>query len=102
MKYCVFGCIYDEHDDVAAYGMFWYDPVSETGLVEPMRTEDDHQRRGLGRHVLTAGVDRLAQAGARRIKICFGADNRAAGDLYLDVGFKPDRETISFARAADA
>ena len=45
---------------VAAYGLFWFDPATATGLVEPMRTEDDHQRRGLARHVLTAGVDLLA------------------------------------------
>lgn len=40
----------------AAHGMFWYDPVTETGVVEPMRTHDDHQQRGLARHVLTTGV----------------------------------------------
>lgn len=36
-----------------------------------MRTEDDHQRRGLARHVLTTGIGRLAESGAERIKICF-------------------------------
>ena len=58
--------VLDASDAVAAYGLFWFDPVTATGLVEPMRTEDEHQRRGLARHVLTAGVDLLARAGARR------------------------------------
>lgn len=80
----------------AAYGLFWYDPVTGTGLVEPMRTEDDHQRRGLARHVLTAGVDRLAAAGAERIKICYEPDNPASGHLYRDVGFRPVRTTVEF------
>jgi predicted N-acetyltransferase YhbS len=79
--------VLDEEDRVAAYGLFWFDPVTATGLVEPMRTEDIFQRRGLARHVLTAGLDRLAQAGAERIKIAFEPDNVPARKLYTDVGF---------------
>ena len=49
-------------DQPAAYGLFWYDAVTQTGVVEPMRTHDEHQGRGLARHVLTAGIDLLAKA----------------------------------------
>lgn len=83
----------DPNGNVAAYGLFWHDPTTATGLVEPMRTEDDHQRRGLARHVLTAGVDLLARAGAERIKICYQPDNPASGHLYRSAGFEPDRHT---------
>lgn len=89
--------VHDSNDCVAAYGLFWYDPATRTGLVEPMRTEDDHQRRGLARHVLTAGIDRLAAAGAERIKICYEPGNPASEHLYLDVGFVPDRQTEVYA-----
>ncbi len=89
--------VHDSCDSVAAYGLFWYDPETATGLVEPMRTEDDHQRRGLARHILTTGIDLLADAGAERIKICFEPDNPASGSLYLSVGFEPDRQTVVFA-----
>jgi GNAT superfamily N-acetyltransferase len=78
--------------------LFWFDPVIATGLVEPMRTEDDH--RGLARHLLTAGIDRLAGAGASRVEICFRPDNTAPRDLYLDVGFEPDKQTVVLARPA--
>ena len=101
--------IHDSSGDVAAYGLFWYDPVSATGLVEPMRTEDAHQRRGLARHVLTTGIALLAEAGATRIKICFEPDNAASTGLYLDVGFaaasahrrlfRPHRRRRSVTRA---
>ena len=91
--------VHDDHDRVAAYGLFWYDPETATGLVEPLRTEDDHQRRGLARHVLTTGVDRLARAGAERIKICFEPGNPASSHLYLDVGFAPDRQTVVLSRS---
>ncbi len=56
--------VLDRKDHVVGYGLFWFDPVTSTGLVEPMRTEEDHQRRGLARHLLTAGVERLSNAGA--------------------------------------
>lgn len=91
--------VYDSSDDVAAYGLFWYDPVTATGLVEPMRTEADHQRRGLARHILTTGLQRLVEAGAERIKICYHPDNPASGSLYLSVGFVADRQTVVFAGA---
>lgn len=84
--------VYDDDGNVAAYGLFWYDPTTAVGLVEPMRTEDEHQQRGLARHVLTCGIDRLSQAGAMRIKIGFEPDNAAAKHLYLSAGFEPHRE----------
>lgn len=85
--------IVDETDSAAAYGLFWFDPVTATGVVEPMRTHDDHQQRGLARHLLTAGVERLAQAGATRISIGYEPDNPASGPLYRSVGFVPDGQS---------
>ncbi len=85
--------VHDANGAVAAYGLFWYDPTTLTGHVEPMRTEDDHQQRGLARHILTTGVNLLADAGATRIKIAFEPDNQAAGHLYQSVGFEPHRHT---------
>lgn len=92
--------ILDVDDNYAAYGLFWYDPATATGLVEPMRTEVDHQRRGLARHILTTGIDLLARTGAERIKICFEPDNPASRGLYLSVGFEPVKQTDVFARSA--
>lgn len=83
-------------DQPAAYGLFWFDAVTRTGVVEPMRTHDEHQRRGLARHVLTAGVDLLAGAGARRISICYEPDNPASGPLYRSAGFEPNIRTGLF------
>jgi ribosomal protein S18 acetylase RimI-like enzyme len=89
--------VYDEHGNVAGYGLCWYDPATTVGAIEPMRTEDEHQQRGIARHILTCGIDRLAQAGATRIKICFEPDNPAFGHLYRSAGFEPHRENDIFA-----
>ena len=92
--------VYDRRDRVAAYGLFWYQPGTATGLVEPMRTEDEHQQQGLARHILTTGIDLLAEAGAVRIKICFEPGNPASKGLYLSVGFEPVKQTDVLARRA--
>lgn len=71
---------------VAGYALFWFDPVTEVGLVEPMRVEDAYQRRGLARAMLTAGVDRLAARGASRMKVGYATD--VARRLYCGAGFR--------------
>ena len=73
----------------AGNAIFWFDPVTRTGVVEPVRTHDDHQRRGIARHLLTTGLDLLARAGAERISIGYEPDNPASGDAYRGVGFEP-------------
>ncbi|HEY2214094.1 MAG TPA: GNAT family N-acetyltransferase [Acidimicrobiales bacterium] len=75
----------DEEGTVAGYALFWFDPTTLVGLLEPMRVLDDYQRRGLARMLLTNGQDRLARKGARRLKVGFEAD--AARALYLGSGF---------------
>lgn len=89
--------VLDDEDNYAAYGMFWHDPVTLTGVVEPMRTLDGYQRLGLARHVLTAGLELLAAAGAERMSIGWEPDNPASGHLYRSVGFVPDTETDLYA-----
>ena len=75
----------DGDGTVAGYALFWFDPVTLVGLLEPMRVEDDYYRRGLGRMLMTHGLDRLARKGARRLKVGFESD--AARGLYFGGGF---------------
>jgi ribosomal protein S18 acetylase RimI-like enzyme len=70
----------------AGYALFWFDPVTNVGLVEPMRVEDAYQRRGLARSLLTAGLERLARLGAHRLKVGYSTD--AARRLYTGSGFR--------------
>ena len=70
---------------VAGYALFWFDPTTLVGLLEPMRVEDDFQRRGLARVLLTNGLDRLAGKGARRLKV--GFESEPARALYRGAGF---------------
>src|SRR6266540_2185543 len=70
----------------AGYAVFWFDPVTEVGMVEPMRVEDAYQRRGLARAMLTTGLARLVKRGARRLKVGYATD--VARGLNVGAGFQ--------------
>jgi GNAT superfamily N-acetyltransferase len=82
--------------EIAGYGLFWFDPVTRVGLVEPMRVEDVYQRRGLARAMLTAGLARLVERGARRLKV--GFDTEAGRALYVGAGFVVTATMTSYSR----
>ncbi len=90
--------IYHDTGGCAGYALFWPDPVTGVGLVEPMRVEAAHQGRGLGRVLLAAGLDRLAAHGATRLKVSFAPANVAAARLYTGAGFVPAFAATSFRR----
>lgn len=71
---------------VAGYSLYWFDPATTVGLVEPVRVEDEFQRRGLARAMLSAGIDRLVTRGARRVKVSY--ETEAAAALYQGAGFR--------------
>jgi ribosomal protein S18 acetylase RimI-like enzyme len=82
--------------ETAGYALFWFDPVTRVGLVEPMRVEDAYQRRGLARALLTAGLERLARRGARRLKVGYATD--VARRLYVGAGFDVISTSRSYSR----
>lgn len=84
----------------ASYGLFWFDPVTKTGFVEPMGTHDGHRRQGLARHILGTGIQRLLACGATRIKVNYEVGNEASTALYLEAGFQPAMTTAMYVNPA--
>lgn len=78
----------------AGYALFWFDLATRVGLVEPVRVEDEFQRRGLARAMLTAGIERLIAKGAERVKISY--ESEAAATLYESLGFRRTSSTTWF------
>jgi predicted N-acetyltransferase YhbS len=76
-------------DLVVGYALFWADPITGVGLLEPMRIEASHQGRGLSKALIATGLERLAAAGCTRLKVSFEPSNVAAARLYLGAGFRP-------------
>src|SRR5690606_16536896 len=83
----------------AGYSLYWFDPVTEVGLVEPVRVEDGFQRQGLARAMLAVGIDRLTARGARRSKVTYATE--AAAALYGGFGFEP-ASTTTWYRVGEA
>jgi mycothiol synthase len=71
--------------ELAAFCTLWYDEVTRTAAFEPVGTHPDHQRRGLGRALMTEGLRRVAKLGATLVTV--GAYSEAACGLYASVGF---------------
>jgi predicted N-acetyltransferase YhbS len=72
--------------ETAGYVLFWADPVTKVGLLEPMRVEEAYQRRGLASALIAEGVERLAQRGVERAKV--GYSTIVARALYTGAGFR--------------
>jgi predicted N-acetyltransferase YhbS len=81
--------VVDPYGEIAAYGLFWNDPNTGVGLVEPIGTEEGHRGKGLARNVVTTGIHKLVAAGSERIKVSYDAENAPAVALYLGAGFEP-------------
>ena len=87
-------------DQLAGYALFWADPVTGVGLLEPMRIEDAYQGRGLGKVLTAAGLDRLAAAGCTQLKVGFELSNEAAVRLYTWAGYRARSTTRNWIRPA--
>lgn len=72
------------HDSsIASFCTIWFDDFTRTAYFEPVATVPKHQRRGLGRAVLTEGLNRLKAMGARLATV--GGYSVAANGLYFSV-----------------
>ena len=84
--------------DVAAYALFWMDDVTGVGLVEPIRTEDTYQRKGLASALLAEGIQRLRKGGAETIKVSYSEGNEPARRLYHRYGFRDLFRKLEYRR----
>ncbi len=70
---------------VASFCTVWFDDVTRTGVFEPVATVPAHQRKGLGKAVMCAGLRRLKKMGATLALV--SSYSQPAGALYASAGF---------------
>lgn len=71
----------------AAFAMAWWDPDAAVGEFEPVGTDPAHQRRGLARSLLTFGLHRFLDMGARIVQVYSDTGDAGPEALYPAVGF---------------
>lgn len=69
--------------DYASYCGMWYDAVNRFGYVEPVATDPDYRRMGLGKAVVTESMKRCGRVGAKVIYVGSGQP------FYRSMGFEP-------------
>lgn len=74
---------------IAAFCTIWFDDVTRSAYFEPVATVPAHQRRGLGKALMTGGLRRLQHMGATLAFV--GGYSQAANALYSSV-MGPDHE----------
>lgn len=71
-----------ESGQVAAFCTMWYDAVNRHGILEPLGTDPDLRRLGLGKAIIGAAMERIAAEGA----LCTYVGSRQR--FYLEIGFE--------------
>ena len=74
-----------EDGELAAFCTVWVDPVTRTAVFEPVGTHPDHQKRGLGKAVMSEGLRRAQKLGATLASVSSYTDGAHA--LYHSMGF---------------
>ena len=72
----------------AAFCLIWFDPVTASGIFEPVGWHPDHRRRGLTRAVVEEGLQRLRRLGARTALVNAHQGSEVATSLYFSLGFR--------------
>ncbi len=80
----------------ASFCIIWPDPVNHIGLFEPVGTQTQFQRKGLGKAVVTEGLRLLKTCGMRQAMVCAEHDNPDTLQLYKSVGFKKRHKLLTY------
>ena len=84
--------------DVAAECICWYDKAARTAMFEPVAVAKAFLRRGLAKDLMVEGLNRLAERDALRVKVSHDKHQRAAGRLYVSLGFGASVERELFVQ----
>lgn len=62
---------------------FWYDRQLDFAVVEPLATDPDYRKMGLGKALIYEGIKRVTKVGAKRIIV------NTSKQFYYNRGFRP-------------
>jgi mycothiol synthase len=71
--------------ELAAFCTVWFDDITRTAVFEPVGTHPNHQKRGLGKAVMSEGLRRAQKLGATLATV--SSYSKGAHALYESMGF---------------
>jgi mycothiol synthase len=71
--------------ELAAFCTVWFDDLTRTAVFEPVGTHPNHQKRGLGKAIMSEGLRRAQRLGATLATV--SSYGTAAHALYAAMGF---------------
>ena len=95
-------CVVEAPDgSFASYCLVWLDEAIGVGLLEPVGTHPEHERKGLGTAVCRFALRRLAEEGASTAIVCARGDDDypAPMKLYESLGFSRYTRSQEYRRA---
>lgn len=75
--------------ELAAFLVYWIDPVTNSGLFEPVGCGEKFQRQGLTKALMYEAMRRMRTEGVIAALVLHELDNPASTALYASVGFRP-------------
>lgn len=86
---------------LAAFCVIWLDPVSKSGLFEPVGCHPDFQRRGLTSALMYEGLRRMKAGGMETAVVLHEApeENPASPVLYARVGFRAKHAITEYRKS---
>jgi GNAT superfamily N-acetyltransferase len=74
-----------QNGELAAFCTVWFDDITRTAVFEPVGTHPNHQKRGLGKAVMSEGLRRAQRLGATLATV--SSYSTGAHALYESMGF---------------
>jgi ribosomal protein S18 acetylase RimI-like enzyme len=93
--------VVDPDGTVVAACLAWYDDGNRAGLLEPVATRPEYERRGLAGAACTEALRRLRSAGATVATVVARGDAAYPGPLrlYQSIGFRPVSRDVTYRLA---
>ena len=89
---------FSPHGRMVAFCIFWHNTALNFGQIEPLGVHNDFRNLGLGRVLLTEGIQRLTEGGAARLFVETDNYRNDAFKLYEAAGFRVEKDVLVFRK----
>ncbi|TFG08770.1 GNAT family N-acetyltransferase [Candidatus Heimdallarchaeota archaeon] len=80
------------NDDFVSFCLIWYDTKNKIGILEPVGTDPEHRRKGLGKAAVFEAIRRVQKLGATKIYVGDGQQ------FYRSLGFETAYKNIIWTK----